>query len=150
MLVNDRADIALLTGAHGVHLGQDDLSVASARRILGPDAIIGLSSHSIDQAAAAATEEVDYVAIGPAFATTTKAVSRPPLGVDTIREVCQAVDKPVVAIGGVDRARARELIEVGVAGVAAISALRAASSDTQALERTAREWLDSMEGAVRR
>ena len=138
LIVNDRADVALLSGASGVHVGQADISVSAARRVLGNEAIIGLSTHSLEQAKDAEAKAVDYVAIGPVFATKTKS-DVAPLGLSAVREVRRAVKKPLVAIGGITIERARELTEgvVGVDGVAVISGLK---SDTS-LEEQARRWL---------
>lgn len=141
VIINDRADIALLSSASGVHLGQDDLSVGSARRLLGDEAIIGLSTHSIDQAREASRLAIDYVAIGPVYLTSSKERPDAPLGIDTIREVRRVVDKPLVAIGGITIERAPELFEAGVDGVAVISALRRTGDEGTTLEDEARRWL---------
>jgi thiamine-phosphate pyrophosphorylase len=138
ILVNDRADVALLSGAHGVHVGQEDLSPGAARSILGDEAIIGLSTHSVEEAERARDEPVDYVAIGPVFETRTKKSAYTPLGVDGVAAVRQVVTKPLVAIGGIDLKRARSLWNVGVDGVAVISALRTGEGS---LEQRARAWL---------
>jgi thiamine-phosphate pyrophosphorylase len=137
LLVNDRVDVALLVGADGVHLGQDDLSPESARRILGASAIIGLSTHDVDEARRAATAPVDYLAIGPIFETSTKTSGRSTLGVEGAREVRAVVDKPLVAIGGITLETAPALFEAGVDGVAVISALKRGGD----LESVARAWL---------
>ena len=147
LIVNDRADVALLSGASGVHVGQADISVSAARRVLGNEAIIGLSTHSLEQAKDAEAKAVDYVAIGPVFATKTKSdpAYAEPLGLSAVREVRRAVQKPLVAIGGITIERARELTEggvgVGVDGVAVISGLK---KDTS-LEEQARRWLSIKE-----
>jgi len=138
LIVNDRADVALLSGAAGVHIGQDDISVSAVRRVLGNEAVIGLSTHSLEQAKDAEAKAVDYVAIGPVFATKTKSDALAPLGLSVVREVRRAVQKPLVAIGGITIERARELVGVGVDGVAVISGLK--KSDTS-LEEQARRWL---------
>jgi thiamine-phosphate pyrophosphorylase len=137
VLVNDRADVALLAGARGVHVGQDDLSVAAVRRVLGADAIVGLSTHDLDQARAADALDVDYVAIGPAYATTSKVSADRPLGPDGIREVRAFVSKPLVAIGGITLERAPEILATGVDAVAVISALRIGAN----LEEEAKKWM---------
>ena len=101
IIINDRVDIALALKADGVHLGQDDLPPEAARRILGPDAIIGFSTHDPEQARLAAQMPVDYIAIGPIFATATKEASDPPVGLEGLRIVRQTVGTiPLVAIGG--------------------------------------------------
>src|SRR5947209_8340722 len=100
LIINDRIDIALAIGAAGVHLGQDDLPPAAAREILGPDAIIGYSTHSLEQARLARTLPVDYIAIGPVFETTTKANPHPTVGLHNLRRLRDALPtNPLVAIG---------------------------------------------------
>jgi thiamine-phosphate pyrophosphorylase len=124
LIINDRVDVALAVGAHGVHLGQDDMPPDAARKLLGPDAIIGYSTHNIEQAAAAIKFPIDYLAIGPIFATTTKSDTAPVLGLDGLRTVRKAIgDFPLVAIGGITSENAREVIQAGADSVAVISAL---------------------------
>jgi thiamine-phosphate pyrophosphorylase len=124
LIVNDRVDVALAVGAHGVHLGQDDMPPDAARRLLGSEAVIGYSTHNIEQAIAATNLPIDYVAIGPIFATTSKSDTAPVLGLDGLRTVRQAIGAfPLVAIGGISHANAREVIEAGADSVAVISAL---------------------------
>ena len=123
LIVNDRPDIAALTGADGVHLGEEDLPVGDARALLGPDAIIGYSTHSVAQAMAAVSLPVDYIALGPIFATGNASVRREPLGLDALAAAAAAVTVPLVAIGGIDLARARQVLEAGAASVAVIGDL---------------------------
>jgi thiamine-phosphate pyrophosphorylase len=124
LIINDRVDIALAVGAAGVHLGQDDLSPEAARKLLGPQAIIGYSTHNINQAVNATTLPIDYLAVGPIFNTTTKTDTAPVLGLEGLRTVRQAIGGfPLVAIGGITRANARNVIEAGADSVAVISAL---------------------------
>jgi thiamine-phosphate pyrophosphorylase len=124
LIINDRADVALAVGAHGVHLGQDDMPPEAARKILGPEAIIGYSTHSIEQAQRALGLPIDYIAIGPIFTTITKTDTSPALGVDGLRAVREAIgNAPLVAIGGISHANARDVIEAGADSVAVISAL---------------------------
>jgi thiamine-phosphate pyrophosphorylase len=124
LIINDRVDVALAVGAHGVHLGQDDMPPDAARELVGPDAIIGYSTHNINQAIAATKLSIDYLAIGPIFNTTTKADTAPVLGLDGLRAVRQAIGAfPLVAIGGITRGNAREVIAAGADSVAVISAL---------------------------
>lgn len=124
LLINDRVDIALAVGAHGVHLGQDDMPPAAARKLLGPNAVIGYSTHSVEQAIAATKLPIDYLAVGPIFATTTKSDTAPVLGLEGLRVVRQAIgDFPLVAIGGITSANARDVIAAGARSVAVISAL---------------------------
>lgn len=137
LIVNDRADVALMVEADGVHLGQDDLSPSGARRVLGPDSIIGLSTHTVEEARRARSEPVDYLAIGPIFETSTKASGRSTLGVEGARAVRAVVEKPLVAIGGITFERAGALLDAGVDGLAVISALRTGED----VERVARAWM---------
>src|SRR5260370_36532470 len=99
-LLNDRADIARLPGANGVHLGQNDLSVSAARKIVGNDCLIGLSTHDLQQFEAAVESSADYIAVGPIFSTSGKQNPDPVVGVDFIRTVRKLTAKPIVAIGG--------------------------------------------------
>ncbi len=119
-IVNDRADIAQLCGAHGVHLGQDDLPPDAARDILGPEGLIGFSTHNLDQARAAESLPVDYVAIGPVFATTTKENPDPVVGLAGVAEARRATQKPLVAIGGITRQNARSVLDAGADSVAVV------------------------------
>ncbi len=124
IIINDRVDIALVLRADGVHLGQDDLSPEHARRLLGNEAIIGLSTHNVEQAKLAAKLPVDYVAIGPIFSTKTKEDHEIPVGIEVVKAVKSAVgDLPVVAIGGIDQANAAEVLSAGAMSLAVISAL---------------------------
>jgi thiamine-phosphate pyrophosphorylase len=124
LIINDRVDVALAVGAHGVHLGQDDMPPDAARELVGPDAIIGYSTHNINQAIAATKLSIDYLAIGPIFNTTTKADTAPVLGLDGLRAVRQAIGEfPLVAIGGITPGNARDVIAAGADSVAVVSAL---------------------------
>ncbi|HYY58124.1 MAG TPA: thiamine phosphate synthase [Pyrinomonadaceae bacterium] len=124
LIVNDRVDIALALGADGVHLGQDDLPPEAARRLLGPDAIIGYSTHNLEQAREAARLPVDYIAIGPIFATSSKERPDAVVGLDGLRRVRQETGSvPLVAIGGITRENARSVLDAGADAVAVISAL---------------------------
>ena len=124
LLINDRIDVALAVGAAGVHLGQDDMPPEAARKLLGPNAVIGYSTHNIQQAIAATKLPIDYVAIGPIFATTTKSDTAPVLGLEGLRTVRQAIGTfPLVAIGGITHGNASKVIEAGADSVAVISAL---------------------------
>lgn len=136
LIINDRVDIALAVGAHGVHLGQDDMPPEAARRLLGNHAIIGYSTHSVEQAGKALTLPIDYIAIGPIFATSTKTNPSPTLGLEGLRAVRAAVGNvQLVAIGGISHSNAREVIEAGADSVAVISALLS-SSDISESTRT--------------
>lgn len=130
VIVNDRADVARLSGAAGVHVGQDDLPPAAARRIVGDQALVGLSTHTPDQVARALQQAVSYIAIGPVFATATKDTGYEAVGLEGVREASRAgaaVGRPVVAIGGITLDRAPEVIAAGAASVAIISDLLTAS-----------------------
>ncbi len=123
LLVNDRVDIALACGAAGVHLGQDDLQVATARRLLGPAAIIGVSVNTAEEARRAEGDGADYVGAGPAFATSTKETPLAVLGPAGIGRIKAAVRLPVVAIGGIGPANAADLAAAGADGLAVVSAI---------------------------
>jgi thiamine-phosphate pyrophosphorylase len=128
VIVNDRADIAKLSAADGVHVGQDDLDPASARKILGGAAMVGVSTHTAAQVRAAATMGVDYIAVGPIFGTSTKDTGYRNVGTALVRdaaEILRAADcaTPIVAIGGITLERAPEVIRAGAASVAVISDL---------------------------
>ena len=123
LLVNDRVDVAMLSGADGVHLGDEDLPPADARKLLGPEAIVGVSCHSIDDVRAAASQPVDYIAVGPVFPTSTKQVHFPVVGLELVRRARQATDLPLVAIGGIGLDTAAQVAEAGADGIAVISAL---------------------------
>ena len=142
LIINDRVDIALALRADGVHLGQDDLEPEAARHLLGEDAIIGFSTHNIEQAREAARLPVDYIAIGPIYATSTKENPDPVVGLDGLRRVREAVGlKPLVAIGGITRENARDVIEAGADSVAVISQLL---NEPAEIERRTRELLDTL------
>jgi len=123
LIVNDRVDVALASEADGVHLGQDDMSPDEAREVLGPDAIIGLSTHSIEQFREGLKTSADYLAVGPVFATATKSNPDPVVGLDLLRAATELTDKPIVAIGGITEERVPEVIESGAHHIALISAL---------------------------
>ena len=136
IIINDRVDIALACGADGVHLGQDDLPPDEARRIVGPDSLVGFSTHSVEQAIAAIRLPVDYIAIGPIFGTTTKENPDPVVGLDGLAAVREAVgDFPVVAIGGITRSNAGSVFDAGANSVAIISDLL---SQPETIESTMR------------
>jgi thiamine-phosphate pyrophosphorylase len=123
IIVNDRADIAVAAGAAGVHLGQEDLPVEYARKLVGSSRIVGYSTHSIEQAIAADALDIDYIAIGPIFETTSKQNPDPVLGLDAIRRIKPSIHKPLVAIGGMTLERAQLVIEAGADCVALTSDL---------------------------
>jgi thiamine-phosphate pyrophosphorylase len=124
LIINDRVDITLATGATGVHLGQDDLPPEAARRLLGEDAVIGYSTHSVAQALEAARMPIDYLAIGPVFTTSTKENPDPVVGLEGLRAVKAAIGSlPLVAIGGIKPANTAEVLAAGADSVAMISGL---------------------------
>ena len=124
LLINDRVDIALAVGAAGVHLGQDDLAPDVARRLLGNDAVIGYSTHSVAQAIEAAILPIDYLAIGPIFGTSTKENADPVVGLEGLRAVRSAIGNlPLVAIGGITRENTAAVVEAGADSAAMISGL---------------------------
>ena len=122
-ILNDRADVARACGADGVHLGQDDLPVASARAVVGPDALIGFSTHSETQLAAARSVGADYLAFGPIFATTSKSAADPVLGCERLQTVRGITASPLVAIGGITAATAPAVLAAGADAVAVIAAI---------------------------
>ena len=123
LIMNDRADLCLAAEFDGVHVGQDDLSPASVRRIIGPGRWLGVSTHNPEQLAAAAATSADYVAIGPAFATTQKEKPDPVVGLEGVRRARALTSKPLVAIGGITRENARSVVDAGADSVAVISDL---------------------------
>jgi|SRR5215469_5558210 len=127
-LVNDRPDIARLVRANGVHVGEDDVELSTARAIVGKDAIVGVSTHNLEQFGAAAESDADYIAVGPVFATTSKANPDPVVGLELIRQASRLTSKPIVAIGGITLERARSVIEAGADSVAVISDILAAKN----------------------
>lgn len=131
-IVNDRLDLALAVDADGVHLGQDDLPPRAARTLLGAGKILGVSTHSLEQAVCAAEAGADYLGIGPIFATVTKAAGYAPQGCDLIQKVRTRIDLPLVAIGGVTLSNVGEVIAAGAAGAAVISAIIGADDITAA------------------
>jgi thiamine-phosphate pyrophosphorylase len=124
IIVNDRADIALMSAAAGVHVGQDDLPPSAARRLLGEGAVVGVSTHSVAQVEHALREPISYVAVGPVFGTRSKDTGYPAVGLELVVSAARlAGELPVVAIGGITLENARSVIEAGAASVAVISDL---------------------------
>jgi thiamine-phosphate pyrophosphorylase len=132
LLVNDRLDIALAVDAAGVHLGQGDLPVAVARRVLGPQAVIGVSVLTLAEALHAADEGADYVSVSPLFATATKPDAGPPAGLAQLALIARHSPLPVIAIGGISAANAADAIAAGAAGVAVVSAIFSSPCPRQA------------------
>jgi len=121
LVVNDRPDVAALAGANGVHVGQQDLGVEEARRVVGTEKLVGVSTHNLEQFERAAASSADYIAVGPIFATGTKSNPDPVVGTEFVRRVRPLTDKPIVAIGGITLQRAPEIIESGADSVAVMS-----------------------------
>ncbi len=126
LIVNDRVDVAMVSGAHGVHLGQEDMEVADARRILGADAVIGVSVRTIQEAQRAVEAGADYVAASHVFPTGTKDIQDPPLGLEGVSALSKALDVPLVGIGGIGPENAADVVRAGADGVAVVSAILAA------------------------
>ena len=139
LIVNDRIDVALAAGADGVHVGQQDLSVADARRLGPPGWIVGVSAESVADAARAERDGADYVGASPVFATPTKADHAPPLGLAGLRALRAATKLPLVAIGGLHAGNARETIRAGADGLAVVSAIVAADDPRAAAAELRRE-----------
>jgi thiamine-phosphate pyrophosphorylase len=124
IIINDRVDIALALGADGVHLGQDDLPPEYARKILGEKAIIGFSTHNVEQAISAVKHPINYLAIGPVFTTKTKENPDKVVGIEGVKKVRQAIgDFPLVAIGGINLENSCDVFNIGANSVAIISDL---------------------------
>jgi thiamine-phosphate pyrophosphorylase len=132
LIINDRVDVAMVVSASGVHLGQDDMKIADARRILGPDSIIGISVESISDAREAAAAGADYLGVSPVFATPTKTDTAPPLGLEGLKAIRLEVDLPLVAIGGIKSDNCASVIAAGANGLAVVSALVSAPSPRKA------------------
>lgn len=149
LVINDRADIALAVGADGVHLGQDDLTPEAARALLGPAAVVGFSTHSVEQAREAARRGgASYIAVGPVFATSTKENPEPVVGLDGLRRVRAAVGHtPLVAIGGITLETARAALDAGADAVAVIGALVSVARDAPEITRRTREFLSTVGAA---
>ncbi len=146
LIVNDRIDVALAVSADGVHLGQRDMPIAMARKILGPDKIIGISAESVDDAVAAEKAGADYLGVSPIYATPTKTDTAAALGLAGLRRVREAVDLPLVGIGGLNAKNAAAAIRHGADGVAVVSAIVSADDP----EKAARELFQIVSGVRNR
>ena len=133
-IVNDHPDIAVAVDAAGVHLGQDDLPIETARKIMGADAIIGISTHSSEEAKVAEQAGADYIGFGPVYRTLTKDVGKIQ-GVEALRRIKRTVSIPVIAIGGINHENCRLAMEAGADGVAVISAILGANNPADAARR---------------
>ncbi|MBI5136265.1 MAG: thiamine phosphate synthase [Nitrospirae bacterium] len=142
-LVNDRVDLVLMCGADGVHLGQDDLPPHVARALLPAGALVGISTHNLDEALAAQRAGADYVGFGNVFGTTSKADALPPTGTGPLAEACRALAIPVYAIGGVNGANLAAVKAAGCAGGALIGAVLKADDPGAAARELGRVWAES-------
>jgi thiamine-phosphate pyrophosphorylase len=140
-LLNDRPDLAVACGADGVHVGQDDMPVSRARAIVGDDAIVGLSTHSVQQAQAGCRSGADYIAVGPVHATPTKE-GRPAIGVEPVKYAASHVSVPWFAIGGIDAATVGDVVRAGARRIVVVRAL----TDADDPEATARALRASLNG----
>jgi thiamine-phosphate pyrophosphorylase len=143
-LINDRPDLAVACGADGVHVGQDDTPVARARKIVGDDAIVGLSTHSVKQAQAGCRSGADYIAVGPVHATPTKE-GRPAIGIEPIKYAAAHISVPWFAIGGIDTKTIGDVVRAGARRVVVVRALTDAD-DPEAVARTLRTSLNGGRG----
>lgn len=136
VIVNDRVDLALMCGASGVHVGQEDLAPTAARRLLGDDAIVGYSTHSVVQIDGALREPVTYVAVGPVFGTQSKATGYAPIGLELVKAAAQRADgRPIVAIGGITFETAPAVLAAGASSVAVIRDLLEGNDPTARVRR---------------
>ena len=135
LLINDRLDVALALDAAGVHLAGHSLPTAVARRLLGPDKLLGVSTHSVEEARRAAAEGADFIVFGPVFTTPSKVAYGPPQGLHHLTAVVRAVHIPVIAIGGIDHTNLSSVVQAGAYGVAMIRAILAAPEPYQATQQ---------------
>jgi thiamine-phosphate pyrophosphorylase len=139
LILNDRADLVVLAGFGGVHVGQGDLSPEDARRVVGAGRWVGVSTHNDEQVRIADATSADYMAVGPVFATGTKVDAEPVIGLEGVRRARALTKKPLVAIGGITRANARSVIDAGADSVAVISGLLV---EGEPVEKVARDFLE--------
>ncbi len=148
LIVDDRVDVARAVGAHGVHLGRTDLPPEVAREILGPEAVLGGTANSYEEALQVAAGPVDYLGVGPVFGTSSKVNPAPDLGLENLARICRDCDKPVIAIGGISEQRIGAVMECGAHGIAVLSAVVLAE-DPEAAAGRMRRALDASRGARR-
>jgi thiamine-phosphate pyrophosphorylase len=146
-IVNDDPGLARACNADGVHLGQDDMSVEEAREILGPDAIIGLSTHSEEQIAAAAGEPLDYISVGPIWETPTKE-GRPGVGLELVSHAAEHSPLPFFAIGGIDSSNAKDIVRAGARRLGIVRAIRDAGDPAATAERLRGAFSTAESGGV--
>ena len=132
LIINDRVDVALAVDADGVHIGQSDMPYEIARRLLGPDKIIGLSVENMDEVREANSLDVDYIGVSPVYSTATKTDTAPPFGLEGLREAVRLSRHPAVAIGGMNARTAPDVLRTGVDGIAVVSAICSAPSPREA------------------
>jgi thiamine-phosphate pyrophosphorylase len=140
LLINDRIDVALALEGVGVHLRSNSLPVSVARRLLGAHRLLGASVHSVEEVLAAESQGADYIILGPIYATPSKQMFGPPLGIHTLEKVCRLVRIPIIGIGGVTAARAQQMRRAGAFGVAVITAILGATD----VESATRELLEAV------
>ena len=140
LLINDRIDIALALEGVGVHLRSNSLPVSVARQMLGAQRLLGISVHAVEEAVQAESQGVDYIVLGPIYETPSKQMFGPPLGIHTLEKACKLVRVPIIGIGGVTAARAREMRCVGAFGAAVITAILSATD----VESAASKLLDAV------
>ncbi len=140
LFINDRADIALAVGAEGVHLGQAGMPVRAVRKVLPDDMLIGVSTHSVEEALQAEEEKADFITIGPVFPTPSKLRYGAPIGLETVRAVRERVSVPMFGIGGIKSDNVREVMETGVNGIALISGILSAPDRRHAAESFNSLW----------
>ena len=135
LIINDRVDIALATGAHGVHIGQSDMPYKTARRLLGPDAIIGLSVETWEDVTTAQDLSVDYIGVSPVFSTPTKTDTKEPWGIAGLKRIKAYSRHPLVAIGGINLSNTARVIRAGADSIAVVSAICSAEDPFEATRR---------------
>jgi thiamine-phosphate pyrophosphorylase len=150
LIINDRVDVALAVGADGVHIGQSDMPYADVRRLMGPDAIVGLSVETVEQGMEAGNLDVDYLGVSPIFSTPTKTDTTTEWGIESLRFLRSRSRHPLVAIGGIDSSNAQAIVEAGADGLAVVSAICAAADPKEAsrhlrriIEQTRRAMADN-------
>lgn len=148
LFVNDRCDLALAVEADGVHLGQDDLALSDARLLMGPEQLIGISTHTLEQVVRATTQGADYLGFGPIFSTGTKMDHELVVGIDGLQDIRPHTPLPVFAIGGITREAIRALREAGADGVAVISAVANATNLKGAVQALRGEWASPLSATL--
>ena len=150
-IVDDRADVMAAVGAHGLHLGRDDLAPGVARRLLGPDVLIGGTANSLEEAREVWQRPIDYLGVGPVYGTRSKANPAPVLGIEQLRAIVTQCPVPVIAIGSITAARVAEVLDTGAYGVAVLSAITCVADPEAAARHFAEvigDWLARHEGAL--